>query len=78
MGQLTLGQVEKIIAELKKLKADYKNIPIYLGDDDELNGIHHAWGAVLYHTENKDEDTKFILETMSSDCEPKGIFLLIS
>lgn len=46
MEQLTIGN---ILAFVKKLQnegmtmRDIKKIPIYLGDDDELNGIHTAW-----------------------------------
>lgn len=46
MSQLTLGD---IIDSIKKMqdsgytKEEVRKMPVYLGDDDELNGIHCAW-----------------------------------
>ena len=42
--QLTLGELEAFINEIKtQHPEDYKDIPVYIGDDDELNGVHCAW-----------------------------------
>lgn len=44
--QLTLGEVLKVARYLKKQGLSQKKIdkfPIYIGNDDELNGIHTAW-----------------------------------
>jgi hypothetical protein len=44
--QLTLGEVLKVARYLKKQGLSQKEIndfPIYIGNDDELNGIHTAW-----------------------------------
>ena len=46
MKQLTLGDILKFVAELKKAGMGTKaiaSLPVYLGQDDELNGIHTAW-----------------------------------
>lgn len=31
-------------------------MPIYIGDDDELNGIHTAWYANIISGDNKDDE----------------------
>ena len=42
--QLTVGELEKFINAVKtQHPKDYKDIPVYIGDDDELNGVHCAW-----------------------------------
>lgn len=39
--QLKIKDLENLINKLKEKYPDnYKDIPIYLGNDDELNGIH--------------------------------------
>ena len=43
-NQLTVGDVERMINAFKAAYgADAKNIPVYLGDDEELNGVHEAY-----------------------------------
>lgn len=46
MKQLTIGELLKAIEEIKtnaKLSDEQiKNVPIYLGNDEELNGVHDA------------------------------------
>lgn len=45
-NQLTVGDVERMINALKAVYGtEAKNIPVYLGDDEELNGIHEAYCA---------------------------------
>ena len=42
--QLTVGDLERMISALKAAYgARAKDVPVYIGDDDELNGIHCAW-----------------------------------
>ena len=43
--QLKIGDLEKLIGQLKQVYVNYKELPIYLGRDDELNGIHTAWSC---------------------------------
>lgn len=43
-GQLTIRDLERMISALKAAYGESaKDIPVYIGDDDELNGIHCAW-----------------------------------
>lgn len=53
-------------------------MPIYLGDDDELNGIHCAWDCEMLDAKNE-EDEDFI-ELINEDCcnlplKDKGILI---
>lgn len=42
--QLTVKDLEQMISALKAAYGESaKDIPVYIGDDDELNGIHCAW-----------------------------------
>ena len=85
MKQLTFGNVLKFINELKKegmpLEEIYK-LPIYIGNDDELNGIHCAWYTNIVDSNNtEDEDNEYIVEMINEDrCNIKleGKALLIS
>lgn len=43
-NQLTVKDLERMIVALKSAYGkDAQDIPVYIGDDDELNGIHCAW-----------------------------------
>lgn len=58
MEQLTLGEILKFAKELKAngmTDKEIKSLPIYLGDDDELNGIHCGWYTDLVDTNNIDD-----------------------
>ena len=53
MEQLKIKDLEKLIEKLKKnYPLDYQEIPVYIGNDDELNGIHTGWsgGQDTYET----------------------------
>jgi hypothetical protein len=82
MGQLTVGQILTFIAELQAAGMSAKEIsvlPVYLGRDDELNGIHTGWYTNLIDPDNED-DADFV-ELIREDCcnvELKGKALLIS
>ena len=50
MKQLTVKDIFVLINQLKKAGYTTEEIaamPVYIGDDDELNGIHTAWCASL-------------------------------
>lgn len=59
MNQLTVGDLERIVNRVKGLK-NYQSIPIFLGDDDELNGIHNGWYIEVIKANVKDSDTKYV------------------
>lgn len=82
MEQLTVGQILKFIAELQAAGMSTKEIaalPVYLGRDDELNGIHTGWYTNLIDPDNE-EDADFIELINEDRCniELKGKAILIS
>ena len=81
MGQLTVGQILKFIAELQAAGMSTKEIaalPVYLGRDDELNGIRTGWYTNLIDPDNED-DADFIELINEDRCnvELKGKAILI-
>ena len=82
MKQLTLGVILQLASELKKEGMTTKEItelPIYIGNDDELNGIHTAW-YVQPVDPDKEDDADFV-EFINEDhhnIEIKGKSILIS
>ena len=69
MEQLT---VENILAFINQLKeqgmtmAEIRKLPIYLGDDDELNGIHCGWYTNLVDADDtEDEDNVYTVELIN-------------
>ena len=68
MDQLKMGSVMRLISDLKKEGMSLEEIaelPIYIGDDDELNGIHTAWYAEPLNPD--DEDYKYLVEMINDD-----------
>lgn len=46
VSQLTLGRIIDLTEELKKggmSEEQMRSLPVFIGDDDELNGVHCAW-----------------------------------
>ena len=82
MKQLTMGAILQLVSNLKKEGMTTKEIielPIYLGNDDELNGIHTAW-YVQPIDPDKEDDSDFV-ELINEDhhnIEIKGKSILIS
>ena len=81
MEQLKLGAVLQIANELTKVGMSMKeivDIPIYLGNDDELNGIHTAWYGQVIDPGNE-EDMIFV-ELINEDghniqCNGKSVLI---
>lgn len=57
MKQLTLGDILEFAEMLKKetflTEEDIKALPVYIGDDDELNGIHCGWNCSLVNADDE-------------------------
>jgi hypothetical protein len=68
MKQLKIGVILDIVNMLneKGMKlSEIKELPIYIGNDDELNGIHTAWFInVVDADDERDED---IIEMINED-----------
>ena len=71
MGQLTVGRILAYVQQLTNEGMSLKEIyemPIYLGDDDELNGIHCGWYTNLIDSDNtKDEDNVYLVDMINED-----------
>ena len=85
MSQLKMGDIATFIQELvnegMSLKEIYE-LPIYIGDDDELNGIHCAWYTNLVDAnDTEDEDNVYTVEMInerSGNIPLNGKAILIS
>ena len=82
MGQLTLGQILDFVAQLRRegmTLEEFRNLPIYLGNDDELNGIHCGWYMNLVDPNNsEDADLVELINEDRCNIELKGKAILIS
>lgn len=68
MKQLTVGNLLAFIKQLKDEGmglTEISNLPIYIGDDDELNGIHCAWGTDLVDSNSDDEDIQYFVDLIN-------------
>ena len=80
MEQLTIGDLKAYIEELESKGYDLNNIPVYLGNDDELNGIHNGWCVELIDKNDNNEDTQYIVDMIeqdyaTTDLKDKGILI---
>ena len=82
MSQLTHKDIYEIANYLKKKGEDLSQYPIYIGDDDELNGIHCGWYTNLVDAnDTEDEDNVYTVDLINDNrCNIKlnGKALLIS
>ena len=82
MEQLTIDNILAFCAELRKqgmTMEEIKALPIYLGNDDELNGIHCGWYTNLVDIDNEeDEDLIELINEDRHNIELKGKAILIS
>lgn len=84
MKQLTLGQILDYVQTLHQSGMtlhDIQKLPIYIGDDDELNGIHCGWCVEVIDANDDDEDMQYVVEMINEDggnYEITGKAILIS
>ena len=82
MDQLKLGQILKLASDLHKEGMSLNEIaelPVYIGNDDELNGIHTAWYAEQIKPD--EEEYQWMVEMINEDCcnvKIEGKAILIS
>ena len=79
--QLTVKDLLIAIAELENTMEteDILNMPVYIGDDDELNGIHCAWFRQVVSAGNEEEaDLVYLIEENIGQNKFKGKAFLIS
>jgi hypothetical protein len=80
MNQLTLESIYSLAIKLIKKGEDLSQYPIYLGNDDELNGIHCGWYVNMLDVNNSDEDNQYMIDMIKEDChciplKNKGILI---
>ena len=67
MKQLTFGDILEFAEILKKEKglteAEVKALPVYIGDDDELNGVHCGWNCSIVDAD--DEYDSYVVEMIN-------------
>ena len=82
MKQLTMGQILALAAVYKRAgmtQNEINELPIYIGDDDELNGIHCAWYAQIVNPTNEDDaDLVEMINERRGNYEIAGKAILIS
>lgn len=71
MDQLTINDILALCARLRQTgmtTEEIKALPIYLGDDDELNGIHTAgYTNLVDSNDTEDEDNVYSVELINED-----------
>lgn len=69
MKQLTFGNLLQLAKALKDQEgmtlAEIHALPIYIGDDDELNGIHCAWDRGIVDVNNPND--AYVVEMINED-----------
>ena len=58
MKQLVVKDIFDCVNRLQKRGmnfCDIMELPIYLGNDDELNGIHNGWYCELINSDDEDD-----------------------
>ena len=84
MKQLIVADILKLVSQLKQSgmnDQELLTLPIYIGDDDELNGIHCAWFGQMIDSNNPegdDQEFAVIINERSSNYPLKGKAILIS
>lgn len=69
----TLAMIKKELKEKGLTTSEIANIPVMLGDDEELNGVHTAFYCEVNNL-NEDDYSTYIY----FDEKPSGDFILIS
>ena len=70
MDQLTINDILALCAKLKKegmTMEEIRLLPIYLGDDDELDGIHTGWALDFVDSDNTTDDDEWLVDMINED-----------
>ena len=79
--QLTMQNILEVALKLEKQGLDLSKIRVYLGDDDELNGVHNAWYCELVENNGEEKNNcivDLINENIGNNVEENEKFILIS
>ena len=80
-GQLTMEKILNVALAMKQKGIDLSKIKVFLGNDDELNGIHNAWYCELVENNGEEENNcivDLIDENIGNNVEENEKFILIS
>lgn len=81
MKQLTMNDIYNLCNMLQSKGYDLSKLRVYLGNDDELNGIHNGWYCELVENKGEEEDNlivDLINENIGNNIEKNEKFILIS
>lgn len=79
--QLTMQSILDLALKLEEQGLDLSKLRVYLGNDDELNGIHNGWYCELVENKGEEEDNlivDLINENIGNNIEKNEQFILIS
>lgn len=79
--QLTMQSILEVALKLEEQGLDLSKIRVFLGNDDELNGVHNAWYCELVENDGEEENTMIvdlINENIDSSVKENEKFILIS
>ena len=79
--QLTMQSILEVALKLEEQGLDLSKIRVFLGNDDELNGIHNAWYCELVENDGEEENNcivDLIHENIGNNIEENEKFILIS
>ena len=79
--QFTMQSILEVELKLEEQGLDLSKIRVFLGNDDELNGIHNAWFCELVENDGEEENNciiNLINENIGSYVEDNEKFILIS
>ena len=80
-GQLTMEKILNVALAMKQKGIDLSKIKVFLGNDDELNGVHNAWYCELIENNGEEENNcivDLINENIGNNVEENEKFILIS
>lgn len=79
--QLTMQSILEVALKLEEQGLDLSKIRVFLGNDDELNGVHNAWFCELVENDGEEENNyivDLINENIGNNVEENEKFILIS
>ena len=79
--QLTMEKILNVALAMKQKGIDLSKIKVFLGNDDELNGVHNAWFCELVENDGEEENNcivDLINENIGNNVEENEKFILIS
>ena len=79
--QLTMEKILNVALAMKQKGIDLSKLKVYLGNDDELNGVHNAWYCELVENDGEEENNcivGLINENIGNNVEENEKFILIS